>query len=776
MKFLRRHAPVIILQLCTYGILFIALGGFIFEANSRLFNPGGDGIKNYFTFAYQLKHGKGWWFDGMSYPYGEHLLFTDSFAAYAWLLNFIDNHIITLHPYSVGIINLTVLLSFGLCSWLLYKILRHYKLANWYAVPAALCICFLSPQIMRLEFHYSLAFSLYVPMLWYFLLKFLSTSKLKWSLFIIVGICFFGLLHPYYLPLGSFFVLAFAAIYALQNIQQLKSHSRTLILLFATALLPIILLGIFTGMTDPVTDRHIAPYGLWVYKSQFESVFFPSFGPIRHWWAFAKLPGVEMEGMAYVGFWGLLVLVIIGIRTIWRLLNRQFKTALQFSEAKTLNAFLWGAILLLILSFALPFIWFGFLLDWIPQLRQFRSLGRFAWAFYYVYSVFVAYYFYQIIQACRQKAEQHNGSGINFCKIASIALPVIILGFWLFEGIINIHTTAQIMYGHKNENYIFKDNDDYIQYLTAAGRKVEDFQAILPVPYFNNGSEKWYLYRDGRAAAQAYKCAFETGLSIAALHSPRSSISQAARMTQLFSSDCIEKNLLKDIGDKPFLLLVFNNSNKKPDEQQLINKANQLYKNEKITLYELPLSAFETRFEKIKKNYLTQQDSLQKGIDFLTNTAPANIILKRFDDGKASPFAGNGAAHSGDSIRITLHDGILNEPGVYQVSVWTPGDNYRPGFPKLFHYQYNQKGEQVGLDVISPKFETEIYGDGEWVMAKIVFRYQSPGNRVHLYLESEDLKTTGIVADEFMVRPLAADVYYGEMEEQVMYNTYKIPK
>ena len=435
MNFIRRHLPLIILQICTFTILTIVLGGFLFNPNGRLFNPGGDGIKNYYTFAYHLKHGSGYWFDGMTYPYGEHHLFTDSFAVYAWLLNLVDNQIITLYPYSVGIINLTVLLAFGLGTFFIYKILRHYDVAAWWAVPATLCICFLSPQVRRLEFHYSLAFVMYVPMLWYFLLRMIppksipqprpkgeSTSRLYlplwtglgWGIAIIAGIVFFGLLHPYYLPLGSFFVLAFAGIYLLENIftrpQPLKGSPRSqpemwagsplgtggvrwriIIALFAIALFPILILGIFTATTDPVTDRHLAPFGLWVYVSRFEAIFFPNTGHIRTWWAFLKLPQVDMEGMGYVGFWGLPVLIFTVIRGLYfSIKKRNPIELLKFANQPTLNATLWASILLLILSFALPFIWFGFLLDWVPQLRQFRSLGRFSWAFYYVYGVYMA--------------------------------------------------------------------------------------------------------------------------------------------------------------------------------------------------------------------------------------------------------------------------------------------------------------------------------------------------------------------------------------------------
>lgn len=773
MNFIRCHLPVIILQLCTYTVLTIALGGFLFNPNGRLFNPGGDGIKNYYTFAYHLKYGSGWWFEGMTYPYGEHFLFTDSFAGYARLLNFIDNQIITLYPYSVGIINLTVLLSFGFCTYFLYKILKYYNVADWWAIPTALCICFLSPQVRRIEFHYSLAFLLYVPMLWFFILRMLHVSPssaqkqrttLLWALGIVAGIVFFGLIHPYYLPLGSFFVLAFAGIYTLQNIFNLRIHLTSIFTLFATALLPILILGIFTALTDPVTDRHLAPYGLWVYVSRFEGVFFPSFGQIRSWWTFLKLPGMDMEGIAYVGFWGLPILIFTAGQMLYvAIKKRNFVKAFNLTEHATLNTALWASTLLLILSFALPFIWFGFLLDWMPQLRQFRSLGRFAWAFYYVYAVYMAYLFYYFLKILLIKKK----------KVWAVIVGIIVIGFWAYEAGLNIDHTAKVIYKHKGENTVFKDNNDYGKYLAEAGRTSDDFQAILPFPYFNNGSEKWYIYRFGRAAREAYQCSYETGLPIATFHSPRTSISQAGKLAQLLSSDLIEKRILKDLNKKPLLLIVLNNSKLEADEKRVIQKGKEIFKNKKITLYELPLKVFETNFEKIQEKYRQEKFDKNRSLKL-----PEHVIWKHYNDMPSEhKFRGGGAMNSGDSPLITLYDGKMKAdrfPKQFEASVWVYADSSKCSFPKLFYWEFNPKGERVGLKVVNPKHETEVYGEGHWVLAKATFNCLSANNRVHIYLESEDQKTTGIIADEWLLRPADTEVFYDDDGWSFMYNNYRI--
>ena len=51
-----------------------------------------------------------------------------------------------------------------------------------------------------------------------------------------------------------------------------------------------------------------------------------------------------------------------------------------------LRASVWASVFVLLLSMCLPFqLGMEFLVDWLPFLKQFRSLGRFAWVFYYVF-------------------------------------------------------------------------------------------------------------------------------------------------------------------------------------------------------------------------------------------------------------------------------------------------------------------------------------------------------------------------------------------------------
>src|SRR6478752_5259727 len=67
--------------------------------NSTLSSITLDSIKNYYTFVYNIRHDSfNFEFNGMNYPFGEHVVYTDCQP----LLGFILKLIPPLYPYSIG--------------------------------------------------------------------------------------------------------------------------------------------------------------------------------------------------------------------------------------------------------------------------------------------------------------------------------------------------------------------------------------------------------------------------------------------------------------------------------------------------------------------------------------------------------------------------------------------------------------------------------------------------------------------------------------------------
>src|SRR5665213_2671334 len=116
---------------------------------------GGDGAKNIFTYLYHSMYGKGYWFDGMNYPYGEHIVYTDGQPVLSVLLTCFKG---VTAGEALTVLWLLIGLSYVLAILYLYKILSHFRVAPLAAMLFAGLIGIFTPQIVRLQGHYALSY------------------------------------------------------------------------------------------------------------------------------------------------------------------------------------------------------------------------------------------------------------------------------------------------------------------------------------------------------------------------------------------------------------------------------------------------------------------------------------------------------------------------------------------------------------------------------------------------------------------------------------------
>ena len=86
----RKLAPPLLI-LMLIGINFAIFAPWMLHSpNSHFLKSSGDGFKNYFTPWYHITYDEGYtWFEGMNYPWGEHIVFTDAQPAIVNTLKFV---------------------------------------------------------------------------------------------------------------------------------------------------------------------------------------------------------------------------------------------------------------------------------------------------------------------------------------------------------------------------------------------------------------------------------------------------------------------------------------------------------------------------------------------------------------------------------------------------------------------------------------------------------------------------------------------------------------
>lgn len=763
---MRTYLPQILLVLACLAILYASLGPLLLQPNAYMLHNDGDGIKNYFTPAYYLRYNQGLRFEGMNHPYGEHVVFTDNQPIISLLLNEVDDHLFEVWPYTVGILNVLLFLSIPFCALLLYAIGRHYYLSKPYAVIVALLITFLSPQLYRFSGHYALAYACFVPWIWWIMIQLdgaQGRTCYRWWGIWLLSMCFFGLTHVYYLLMGVIMTLSYQLL--TQLLYGGKHTWRNLAIAVGTSLLPLVLFKVFLALTDGAGDRPSSPYGFYTYKAYWESLFMPPHGPVR---AFIDrvipIRVVPGESIAYAGFLSFLVLLAsIGRLVGWAWRGR-FKKWIYPALPDRLNVATWAGLLVLFFSMGIPFVWgLDVLLDVLTPLKQFRSLGRFAWVPYYLFSMYAAVYLFLIYRLLKQR------SLVRF----SFWLLGIALLFWSWEVIIHQQSTLHHLGKQELPNLFQQPTIDYNDWLAEHELAPEDFQAILPLPVFFIGSEKFIPeFPHPDASRQSFLAAFQTGLPLACGMMSRTSLSQSLKLVQLMSNPLLEKRILQEYPtDKPLLLLAVKDVVLTVNEQAVLAKGELLGERENIRLYRLDLSAFAREDEPVVARWEARKDSLiphPSGLWVSEDSIP--LHYDAFDQQPGSAFGEE--TLSDPEGPLTIMDKALEQVEVgewMQWSLYVKADGKRDAFPVVIFRELDVHGKEVQRAELNPKFGLNIYKD--WVLLQHEFKLQHPDHKINLF-------TSGIFpeVESLLVRPLDVDVYKPSAGgAQLMYNNYYFP-
>lgn len=698
-RYLRRHGPLAILILIVGSILYWHFSAFFACPSCYLFVDSADGLKNYFTPAYFVVHDPGLWFNGMNYPYGEHIVYTDNQPAWSLTMKLIDR-VFPMAEHVIGTLNMLMILSLLLCALCLYGIFRAFSLPGWYAAMLAIPITLLSPQILRIHGHYSLAYAFYLPLFLLLFVRFLqSDRRVLPGMLCAVWIVWMGFTHLYFMFIACLFLLSYAFVRLCINGFRLQSKVIT------TVGIALIAGGIVYGtvkITDPVEDRPREVYGLYVYAAKAEGTFLPWREPFSTFWKDKlNIRKPDFEALSYVGLpvTILLIPVLVWLSFLAFKRTRRNRTVHRVSE---IWIFLLAAVpVWLLASSWLYSLGVEYLTDVFPALGQFRSLGRLAWIFYYVAGIAVAYWAYLIIRM---------SSGIR--RILLTGLFAFLWALWVWEG---VHFTDQYIHDEYPGNHFFKRDTPYADLLRSKDVSADTYQAILQLPMVAIGSEKLNIQRGLWYMRLSMQCAWETGLPIVNSNMSRTSVSQTLSMLQLISDPHIPKRRLDDMDNRPLLVIAGPDRSLLLQEQRLVDSAEFLGNVLDARLYTLSLDAFST-------TTASKTDP------------PADILHLTFDESRTDhAMHGLGAFYAGHSRQEILSwpDTLQAETGVI-FSCWSHLGPHSPGFPVVWHRVESGDGDVVYEKDYSMFSFNPTNVAGSWIETRFTFSARGDGS-VHRF-------------------------------------------
>ncbi len=748
--------------LFAFILVMVWYGFYMIHADNCFISTAGDGFKNYYTFAYYVNFDHGPHFTGMNYPFGEHVVFTDGQPALEFLfkclchISFVKQH---LHAF----FTIVTFLSIPICALVVYLILAEYETKGLYAIISAVFITMLTPQMSRLAGHFGLSYAFFIPLSFLLLIKASKTGRNVYLILFSIALAIFGLLHIYHLAIITFFALTYAVLYYL-TCEKDRSAFIFFIKQAIAAVAPFIFIKVFMFLTDPVTDRPDNPWGFFDSCSTLYGIFLTKYSFV---WGFLarhiNMVAVEGEHWSYIGIVADLLLFFFIISSMLRFsLTRQIFKGISPSLPVAFGA----SVIALLFSFGLPFTIHGCqgLFDYMGPLRQFRAPSRFAWPFYYVSNIFLVVYVSRFLRITNTPVWVQRGLAICMFILWFIDLNVVsnhvAMEFTKYRGVINL-----------------KDEETQINtLLKTKGFSVKDFQALLYLPYFTNGSEKTAIQNGSNILGMHISLC--TGMKMIDAEMSRTSLSQVNMNVQMTSSALIRKEVIRLYpAQLPLLLAVAVHERIEYTEQKLIDKAvyigsTYIYA-DSVRFYKLPLGAFDDSVELVRARYSNMAKDLYKHEGYLSADTTDNVVIQSYEDDKA-PFVrfGHGALYTQDRD-TTLFNGSLpagRDSGLYEFSIWNYGDHRIPSYP---YYQigiYGPDHTQIAQYEILAASSRDIFEN--WKRTSITFILPSKNCTIEITGRGKYASY-----DELMIRPAGVEVLTHCMDADLfMYNNYPIPR
>lgn len=489
------------------GLIFTYLfaGDVVKNINHRYFSQSGDGAKDYYATFYHIKHDKSYIHsNSMNYPFGESIFFAGSQPIVSNAIKFISQTIYDISPYTVAIHNLLILLSIALTVLVIYLIFRHLNLPIWYSLLVAAGITFLSPQIDRIGGHFALSYTIVLPLFVLLMLKFDRKPSLGKSVFILLVGLWASITHGYFF---TFYMTMFMVYWLSQKpwSKQFEWRKQWLHMVLQLAI-PLVVSPALILLLDSVEDRTTWPWGFLFYRAYPESVFL---SPGRPYWSWlnslVKIRNLQWEGIAYVGLISTVVFIIIFYNSVKNAIKRQWIKAFAVTNQPLVNLLFWLSFLLLLFSFGIPFIFkMEFLLEYLGPIRQFRGIGRFAWLFFYTINIVAFYLLWEKLK------------GKKSANKILLIVPLVILSY-------------DAWFHSKSQKFYINNNLPELDYAFHANSKppinIDEFQAIMPIPFFSVGSENyWHESACFGSMVKMYALSQLTGLPLNATYTSRSSV------------------------------------------------------------------------------------------------------------------------------------------------------------------------------------------------------------------------------------------------------------
>jgi hypothetical protein len=721
----------------TFTIVFVFYHQVLLSPNTYLINDKQDAIKNYFNYAWQIKNGTSVnEFSGMSYPFGETLILEDSLPFWSSILRPVCYLFPFLNQYVIGFLNLLLLLSFVFGAIFMFLVFRHFNLPQLISALSANAVVFLSSQVLLLypSGHWGLTFVCFFPIGWYLILRFSnSTKKLKWSILIGLNILFWSFTHLYLGLILCIFTMGVHFIQVLFKYKKYPFNWKTFVHVGIQVFLPISIIFLLIKTLDCHPDRIDMPF-LTTYTTSPNLVFLPVLSPFRPiynmFFDLSKQQELVWSRTGnYIGLTTNLAIIVFVLMIIWLIVRRKFNRIKDLLPIE-LYIYLLSGIFLLFFAMAIPQRFFSQnFIDCLPPLKQFSSLGRFAWAFYFVIVTAGIIFFFRILY------KQWVG------KI----LFAILLFILFIEGFSYQKQVSSCVGQLKNPFSVMHIENSDTLLLSLDAHK---YQAILPIPYYFQFNLSFGSSGSDKSIYASMVASYHSGLPIMSTYLSRPSVSESLEIyKQLMPAPyrAMLPRVVADGRDLAVIIPVSDTALMNANERNIQAMSKLVAIDSSYLIYSLSVDSL-MKQNRIESRFLT--------FDPKNDTNKFQVYLS-FDSLNCDlTYKGSGAYRGlkkDFNLVYRTSTESMDTTKDYLLTFWYYNCLWDQTFTSLIISE-DENGKNLQYRCISPLDALII--DGYWYLNQHRFRIISKSSTLSIFFQGDDYFKDWFLIDELSIRAI----------------------
>ncbi len=771
------------------GVLLVAAlllwakhGNWIPQANAHMLHDSPDGLKNYMTTAWHVAHDSSYvHYEGMNYPYGEHVLFTDNQPIFSAAMQWWSRNVSDLRDKTTGMVNLSQVLSLLFGAGIIFLLIRKLHLPVWYAGIAALGMLFLSPQYNRFDGHFGLSHTWVLPLLLLLLCRYEERQSKRYQS-LLIGILLFlvAQLHFYNFGVSALFLGLYTAYQVLTDFSWRNIAKRTYHLI-VMVLLPFALLNVWIHWTDYSADRPANPFGFTTYIGYWEGIFLPyDYFPMHRWidQNIIQIRRIDYESQAYVG-------IAAFAFTLWAVFKRRFRlfepeweeAAYHRVHKRYLKGIFVAAFTLVLFGCGVPFAIPGleWMADYLGPFRQFRGLGRFTWVYFYVANLMLFYIVWnhsfrwkterswtEELQAGWEQIRKRDFKHFQFsnAKKWAIALAPLVLLCWearIFQRNKQVHLAPNPAL----RSVVATSPDHWLNKVDFT-----QFQALMPLPYYHVGSENIWKDIYYPLFKKTQYTAFHTGVPDMGVFMSRSSVGNMVKSMQWALPPCEAPAMLGDLPDnRPIALMI---EPAKWDEvrrfyEHFLIKAAPVYDGPELKIMSFVPDKMREHQQEMSAAVVREAnnpDMRPIGNGWKSaNLGDRFFLHQSYDSLSAAThiFQGKGAGSGNLRDSTWLWDKPLPK-GVYNFSVWIYVNEDMGMTHELKIVQNNlDDGHEINFRHEGLRFYISTIVGG-WARFDLHFSVYEDNSKTGIYLHKKDVNAP-FWFDEVLIKPSDANIY-----------------